>query len=99
MKKLFRRMLLLSAAALLIQSGCKKEEPVPGSASSFNQSMARGPHARTLSSAGAQKWMNVELQIMKTVTGISNLAMVRPFSYAGIAMYEAALPGMPSYAT
>jgi len=99
MKKLLKSMILLIAVSLVVQTGCKKEDPSQSSIGFNEQNMSRGAHARTFSSVGIQKWMNVELQIMKTITGISNLAMVRPFSYTGIALYESVIPGMPSYAT
>lgn len=99
MKKLIKGMILLLAVSLIIPTGCRKEEPVQSNTGLNSVTMARGAHTRTFSSEVAQKWMNVQLQIMKTITGVSNLAIVRPFSYTGIALYESVLPGMPSYQT
>ncbi|MEJ7737793.1 MAG: vanadium-dependent haloperoxidase [Chitinophagaceae bacterium] len=38
----------------------------------------------------------MQLQLMKTATGIPNVAFVRHCAYSGIALYEAVMPGMPS---
>ncbi len=100
MKKQLIAVMLLITATLTIQTGCKKDKDFtsndgPG-AISYE---ARGAHSNQYSSEVAQKWMKMQLQIMKTTTGISNLAFVRPFAYSSVAMYESVLPGMPSYQT
>lgn len=99
MKKITYATLLLLAAIFAIQTGCKKEEPVSGTSNVNELAMARGMHANRINADVAVKWMNAEVQIMRTITGISNLAILRPFAYSGIALYESVVPGMPSYQT
>ena len=98
MKKQIIAVSLLLVAAFAIPTGCKKEESSRNN-SENNVSVARGTHANQYSSEIAQKWMKMQLQIMKTTAGISNLAFVRPLAYSSIAFYESVLPGMPSYQT
>lgn len=92
-------MLLLIAAIFTIHTGCKKEDAQSNASSETNLTMARGTHANRVNADVAVKWMNMQLQILRTNTTLSNLAVVRPFAYTGIALYESVLPGMPSYAT
>src|SRR5258706_16191124 len=100
MKKLSIVAMLLISAVLTMPTACKKEESFQTNSNSANGlAAARGAMTRTYSSDVAQKWMKMQMQIMKTTSGISNLAFVRPFAYSGIAMYESVLPGMPSYQT
>jgi hypothetical protein len=42
--------------------------------------------------------MDMQLELMRTSSPfIGGLPPSRPFAYTGIALYEAVLPGMPSY--
>jgi len=97
MKKLTAAALLLLAAMFTIPTGCKKDEPVSSPANPNTISAERGIHANKLSSEVAVKWMNVQVQILRTITGVSNLALARPFAYSGVVLYESVVPGMPSY--
>jgi hypothetical protein len=44
------------------------------------------------------KWMDMQLELIRTSSPfIGGLPPSRPFAYAGIALYEAVVPGMPGY--
>ena len=49
----------------------------------------------TYSSDVAVKWMDMQIRLMRTATGIPNVAFTRPYAYSAIALYEAVVPGMP----
>src|SRR5262245_7748630 len=52
----------------------------------------------TYSSDVAIKWMDMQLELIRTSAPfIGGLPPSRPFAYAGIALYEAVVPGMPDY--
>jgi hypothetical protein len=51
----------------------------------------------TYSSDVVFAWMNLQLRIMRTATGIPNVAFARPYAYSGITLYEAVVNGMPAY--
>jgi hypothetical protein len=56
--------------------------------------------ANTYSSEVALKWIDVQLELMRTSSPfIGGLPPSRPFAYSGIALYEAIVPGMPDYQT
>lgn len=46
------------------------------------------------SSEVLDKWMTLQLRLMRNATGIPNHGFSRPFAYAGIAAFEAFKPGM-----
>lgn len=43
-----------------------------------------------------EKWMSLQLRLMKNATGIPNHGFSRPYVYSGIAAWEAIAPGIPS---
>jgi hypothetical protein len=50
------------------------------------------------SSQVALRWMDMQLELIRTSSPfIGGLPPSRPFAYAGIALYEAVVPGMPGY--
>src|SRR5687767_9195461 len=50
------------------------------------------------SSKVALRWMELQLELIRTSSPfIGGLPPSRPFAYAGIALYEAVVPGMPDY--
>ena len=50
------------------------------------------------SSEVALQWMDMQLELIRTSSPfIGGLPTSRPFAYAGIALYEAVVPGMPGY--
>ena len=69
-------------AAVLILSSCSKTDD-----RSTN-------HASGYSSEVLDKWMTVQIRLMKNATGIPNQAFSRHFAYAGIAAHEAIRPGL-----
>ncbi|ULQ55891.1 vanadium-dependent haloperoxidase [Flavihumibacter rivuli] len=53
---------------------------------------------KTFSSTVASSWMNLEVELMKAApTAVGNAAFSRHFAYAGVALYESVVPGMPAY--
>ncbi len=84
---------------------CQKEIANPAAkrqaeeTSSANQNSLHGHLKQTKEypSDVVIKWMDMQLRLMRTATGIPNNAFTRPYAYSGIALYEAVVPGMPAY--
>ena len=81
------------------QTGSKgKNNKMHAPASVINGS--RSVQANTYSSEVAFKWIDMQLELMRTSSPfIGGLPPSRPFAYTGIALYEALVPGMPAYQT
>jgi hypothetical protein len=43
------------------------------------------------------KWMTMQLRLMRNSTGISNHGLARHFAYAGVAALESISPGLPAH--
>src|ERR1051325_7900695 len=73
---------------LLLIASCKKTDTP----------LVQSNETGTYSSEVAQKWMDLELRFLR-ISGANIFGMNgnRNFAYAGIALYEAVLPGMPGY--
>lgn len=85
MNRHFTAFILLATLAL---GSCKKDDvPVNGSNQISNYS-----------SDVVDKWMTMQLRLMRNATGIPNQTFSRHFAYAGIAALEAVVPGLPSHA-
>ncbi|HET6722970.1 MAG TPA: vanadium-dependent haloperoxidase [Chitinophagaceae bacterium] len=50
------------------------------------------------SSEVLDKWMSMQLRLMRNATGIANHAFSRHFAYAGVAAFESLKPGLPAQA-
>jgi membrane-associated phospholipid phosphatase len=73
--------------AALLFSSCKKNNEPPG----------HDNHPSSYSSEVLDKWMTMQLRLMKNTTGIPNQAFSRHFVYAGIAALESLAPGLPAH--
>lgn len=80
--KMMRQLFAFTVIALLIGS-CKKNDPP------YNNEVSQYP------SYVLEKWMNMQLRLMKNATGIQNQAFSRHYSYSGITAVEAIAPGLP----
>jgi hypothetical protein len=79
------RLALFALAGLFVAlsvSSCKKDE--------------QDEHHANYSSEVLDKWLTLQLRLMRNATGIPNQAFSRHFAYAGIAALEAIAPGMPA---
>ena len=94
---------MVACLSSILFIGCKKdfqpEEEQKQQALSKSAKMEHGhlKQTKTYSSDVVVKWMDMQLQLMKTATGIPNVAFARHYAYSGIALYEAVVPGMPAY--
>lgn len=94
--KRFNLIELLSALMLLLFSSCKKTEVgQPGPGEDFSATSKYSTDVLT-------KWIDLQTQIMylKDQTqrpGYDRTLPFRLYSYAGIALYESVVPGMPGY--
>lgn len=82
MNRLSVAYVILSAALLL--TACKKDEDT-------NENKH---HASNHSSYVVDKWMTLQLRLMRNATGIPNHAFSRHFTYSGIAAFESLKPGL-----
>ena len=79
-----KNFLLPALFAILVFSSCNK--PVE-----FNNS----PRPFSYSSEVLDKWMTLQLRLMRNATGIANQAFSRHVAYAGVAALESLKPGLP----
>jgi hypothetical protein len=81
--------LYLCACVLFITmlTGCVKS----GRGLSFN-----GPDASTYSDDVIDKWISLQVRLMRDATGIPNVAFSRYYAYSGVAAWEALRPGLGS---
>jgi hypothetical protein len=101
-KALSKKWILLTFISIFIFSACQKQIDQPTTQKEIAGKANNNIHGHlkqtnTYSSDVAIKWMNMQLQIMRTATGIPNNAFTRPYAYSGITLYESVVPGMPAY--
>lgn len=76
--------ILLAFSAVLLITSCKKNEDT-------NENKH---HASNHSSYVVDKWMTLQLRLMRNATGIPNQAFSRHFAYSGLAALESLKPGL-----
>ena len=72
----------------LLLGSCKKQEP---SINKSNQVSAYSSHV-------LDKWMGMQLRLMRNASGIPNQAFSRHYVYAGVTALESLAPGLPAHA-
>ena len=81
--------LLIFSGLMAITSCSDSESPTPGASPS--------PAAATYRADIALNWTTLQLRLVRTTPVVAALTFGRPFAYAGVAGYEAAVPGMDGY--
>lgn len=87
--RLLIRIIFALTLGIIFLGSCKKhenQEDKSHQASSFNSEVL-------------DKWMTLQLRLMRNSTGIANQAFSRPFAYSGIAAVESLAPGIPGIAS
>jgi hypothetical protein len=87
MKHSFSLLIFAAVTLLIILGSCKKNDPVTDS----------GQHASSYNAEALDKWMTIQLRLMRNATGIPNQAFSRHYAYAGITALESLSPGIPGY--
>jgi hypothetical protein len=80
--KMMRQLIACTVFALILGSCTKNDPPHNNEVSQY-------------SSEVLEKWMNMQLRLMKNATGIQNQAFSRHYAYSGITAVEAVAPGLP----
>ena len=93
---------LLLSIGILFNSCHKKMEEEPSAQellSGANHGHGHLNQTKTFSSDVARKWMDMQLRILRLPAGVNPYGLngVRNFAYCGVALYEAVVPGMPSF--
>lgn len=83
-RRSFAPFLLLTLCTMAFFGSCKKDKD------DKNQ-----PHA--YSAEVVDKWMTLQLRLMRNATGIPNQGFSRPFAYAGVAALESLRPALPGH--
>lgn len=76
--------LIAGALALLSLSSCKKDKD-------------DNDHPSSHTSEVVDKWMTLQLRLMRNATGVPNQAFSRHYAYSGVAAVEALRPGNPHF--
>lgn len=71
--------------SILLLASCKKDN---------YSNEQKHNHASRHSSEVLDKWMTMQLRLMRNATGIPNQAFSRHFAYAGVAAFESLRPGL-----
>jgi hypothetical protein len=91
---------LVTGLSIFLFAACQKDlkttDP-PAELKSNSDAHGHLVQTNTYTSDVAVKWLNMQIRLARTATGITNVLFFRPYSYSGIALYEAVVPGMPSY--
>ncbi len=69
--------------AVVLLTQCKKED-------GLNEHRPSNESSEVL-----QKWMSLQIRLMKNTTGVPNQAFSRHFGYSGVAAFESIAPGIP----
>src|SRR5690606_36473116 len=77
-------LLTVFVSSMISLGSCKKNDH-PGNS----------PHHAMQSSEVIDKWIMLQIRLMKNTTGVANHALSRPYAYSGIAAFEAIAPGLP----
>jgi hypothetical protein len=100
MKKLKNKLLLVTTFIVFL-SACQKDLQNKESSNMLTAvaTTTQGHllQTKTFSGEVVIKWMDMQLQLMRTAVGIPNNTFTRPYAYSAIALYESVVPGMPAY--
>ena len=69
--------------AVVLLAQCKKED-------GLNEHRPSNESSEVI-----QKWMSLQIRLMKNTTGVPNQAFSRHFGYSGVAAFESIAPGIP----
>lgn len=81
---------LLLAGGLLQAAACSDDDTPPAGANP-------SPPTASYRAAVALSWLNLELRLVRTTPVVPAITFGRSLAYAGVAGYEAAVPGMAGY--
>ena len=81
--------LIPSVMILLLLASCKKDDYPNG----------QPPAASAFSAQVLDKWMTLQLRLMRNATGVPNQAFSRHFAYTGVAALESLKPGLSTAAS
>lgn len=78
-------MLFIATLSVFLLASCKKEN---------NRNEQKQNQASKHSSEVLDKWMTLQLRLIKNTTGVPNQGFARHFAYSGIAAFESIAPGL-----
>lgn len=76
--------ILVSLTSIILLNSCRKSDHPHNPSSKY-------------SSEVIDKWMALQVRLIKNTTGVPNQAFSRHFAYSGIAALESLAPGIPAY--
>ena len=85
MNRRFVSFFLPATISVLLFGSCKKDDQFPNS-----------NHPSLYSSEVLDKWMTLQIRLMKNTTGVPNQGFGRHFAYSGVAALESLAPGLPA---
>src|SRR5688572_23410825 len=77
----------------IVLISCQKKGDMPTQQEEITAMAQRGKPT-SYSSDVLDKWMTMQLRLMRNATGIANHAFSRHFAYAGVAAFESLKPGL-----
>lgn len=89
----FASLVLAISIAVTMLSSCSKNE-IP---KTFEKIQSKSPQVFSYSSEVLDKWMTLQLRLIRNTTGVPNQAFSRHFAYSGVAALESLAPGLPAH--
>jgi hypothetical protein len=77
--------IIITSLLVILLGACKKNDHIPG---------PHQNHASVHSSEVLDKWMTIQLRLMRNATGVPNHAFSRHFAYSGITALQSLEPGL-----
>ncbi len=87
MKHSFNHLIFAAVTLIILFGSCKKNDQVV---------IDTNDQASLYDSEVLDKWMTIQLRLMRNATGIPNQAFSRHFAYSGVAALESLKPGLTS---
>ena len=84
-RNFFVPLLVMTGLSVFLMASCKKEH---------NNNVQTHNQASKHSSEILDKWMTLQLRLIKNTTGVPNHGFARHFAYSGIAAFESIAPGL-----
>src|SRR5215831_15439272 len=93
---------ILFGISFVASTGCKKDNSAiqeDNVISSNSSNSSNATNASSYSDEVIDKWMTIQLRLMKDAIGLPNIGFSRFYAYSGIAALESISPGMPKNQT
>jgi hypothetical protein len=99
MENLFKKFMPLIGLAILIETGCRKQDVIipPKNATALSSEAEAQNEARKFDSYVAQSWYDLMLKLITETPGHTPPIAARSFGYTGVTLYESLVGEKPQH--